>query len=106
MLDRLEELYTNHLGNAAETSWQVDVQVAAGGVTEPAAISKHDLERIDPALRSRAQLASLLQYGCDFFNEERWWRAVDSVAGKLNADPPPLIRSFGVYVTVNDASRG
>jgi hypothetical protein len=103
LLDRLEELYADHLGNAAENSWQVDVQVAAGGVTEPAAISRHDLERIVPALPGRAQLAAFLQYGCDFFNDDRWWRAVGSLTAQLNAEPPPLVRSFGVYVTINDA---
>lgn len=106
LLDRLEDLYANHLPNAAENAWQVDVQVAAVGVTEPAAISRHDLERITPALRGRAQLADLLHYGCEFFNDDRWWPAVDSLAGKLIADPPPVIRSFGIYAAVNDALRG
>ena len=106
LLDRLEDLYANHLPNAAENAWQVDVRVAAGGVTEPAAIARHDLERIAPAFRGRDQLAALLQYGCEFFDDDRWWRAVDSLAGKLIADPPPVIRSFGIYAAVNDALRG
>jgi hypothetical protein len=106
-LDQFDTLYgPAHFGNLAQNSWPIHVPVGAGGATEPAAISRADMNRIAEDLRVHDELRPILQDACDCLNHAGWWRGVRNLAVRLDVpEPIPVLKSFAVYDAVHTGLR-